>query len=97
MSRGVRRAGFVSPQVAGSFAGPVPARPGRYPGRVRQTEFWNLMRAQFGDVYAQSVAKDYVFGNLGERTVERALADGMDPKVVWRTVCDAFNVPENMR
>jgi hypothetical protein len=97
MSRGVRRAGFVSPLVAGSFAGPVPARPGRYPGRVRQTEFWYLMRKQFGDVYAQSVAKDYVFGNLGERTVERALADGVDAKVVWRTVCDAFNVPENMR
>jgi hypothetical protein len=55
------------------------------------------MRQQFGDVYAQSVAKDYVFGNLGERTIERALADGLDPKVVWQTVCDAFNVPENMR
>jgi hypothetical protein len=76
---------------------PPPGRPRRYPGRVRQTEFWYLMRAQFGDVYAQSVAKDYVFGNLGERTVERALADGVDAKVVWRTVCDAFNVPENMR
>jgi hypothetical protein len=62
---------------------------------VRQTEFWYLMRKQF--VYAQSVAKDYVLGNLGERTVERALADGVDAKVVWRTVCDAFNVPENMR
>ena len=74
-----------------------PGRPRRYPDRVRQTEFWYLMRAQFGDVYAQSVAKDYVFGNLGERTVERALADGVDAKVVWRTVCDAFNVPENMR
>jgi hypothetical protein len=76
---------------------PFPARPRRYPGRVRQTEFWNLMRAQFGDVYAQSVAKDYVFGNLGGRTVERAPPDGVDAKVIWRTVCDAFNVPENMR
>ncbi len=55
------------------------------------------MRAQFGDVYAQSLAKDYVFGSLGERTAERALADGIDAKVVWRTVCDTFNVPENMR
>jgi hypothetical protein len=87
----------VLSQVAVSCAAPVPARPRRYPGRVRQTEFWNLMRAQFGDLYAQSVAKDYVFGSLGERTVERALADGVDAKVVWRTVCDAFNVPEKMR
>lgn len=55
------------------------------------------MRAQFGDVYAQSLAKDFVFGNLGERTVERALADGVDAKAIWRTVCDTFNVPDNMR
>jgi hypothetical protein len=55
------------------------------------------MRAQFGDVYAQSVAKDYVFDKLGGRTIERALADGEDAKVVWRAVCDTFNVPENLR
>jgi Protein of unknown function (DUF3046) len=66
-------------------------------GQVRQTEFWDRMRAQFGEVYAQSVAKDYVFDNLGARTVERALADGVDAKVVWRAVCDTFKVPENLR
>jgi hypothetical protein len=55
------------------------------------------MRAQFGDTYAQSVAKDFVFGNLGGRTIERALADGVDAKVVWRAVCETFNVPENLR
>lgn len=69
----------------------------QYSGDVRQTEFWSLMRAQFGDVYAQSLAKDFVFGNLGERTVERALSDGVDAKVVWRTVCDTFNVPDSLR
>jgi hypothetical protein len=55
------------------------------------------MRAQFGDTYAQSVAKDYVFDKLGGRTIERALADGEDAKVVWRAVCDTFNVPESLR
>jgi Protein of unknown function (DUF3046) len=64
---------------------------------VRLTEFWDLMRAQFGEVYAQSVAKDFVFDKLGGRTVERALADGLDPKVVWRAVCGTFKVPENLR
>lgn len=64
---------------------------------MRTTEFWNRMRAQFGDVYAQSLAKDYVFASLGDRTVERALAEGADVKVVWRAVADAFNVPENQR
>ena len=55
------------------------------------------MNAQFGEVYAQSVAKDYMFANLGGRTIDRALADGEDVKAVWRAVCETFNVPESLR
>jgi hypothetical protein len=64
---------------------------------VRLTEFWERMREQFGDVYAESLAKDYVLSNLGERTVNKALADGVDAKVVWRAVAETFNVPESRR
>jgi hypothetical protein len=64
---------------------------------VRLTDFWERMRAQFGDTYAESVAKDYVLSNLGERTVNKALADGEDAKVVWRAVCETFNVAESLR
>lgn len=74
-----------------------PAGTRRYPGSVRLTAFWDLMRAQFGETYAQSVAKDHVFASLGERTVERALADGEEAKVVWRAVCETFDVPESLR
>ena len=74
-----------------------PARARQYPGGVRLTEFWDRMRAQFGDAYAQSVAKDFVFDKLGGRTVDHALADGVDAKIVWRAVCDTFKVPENLR
>jgi hypothetical protein len=69
----------------------------QYSGGVRLTEFWNRMGKQFGDAYAQSVAKDFVFDNLGGRTVEGALEDGMDAKIVWRAVCETFRVPENLR
>jgi hypothetical protein len=62
---------------------------------VRLTEFWERMREQFGDVYAESVAKDYVLSNIGERTVNKALADGEDPKIVWRAVCETFNIPQS--
>lgn len=55
------------------------------------------MRAQFGDVYATSVAKDYVLSGLGGRTVDQALADGEDVKVIWRAVCEAFRIPERKR
>jgi len=65
--------------------------------RVRLTEFWERMRKQFGDAYAESVAKDQVLPGLGSRTVNQALADGEDAKVVWRAVCEAFRVPERLR
>jgi hypothetical protein len=64
---------------------------------MRLTVFWERMRAQFGDGYAESVAKDYVLANLGGRTVNKALADGEDAKVVWRAVCDTFNVSDALR
>jgi len=64
---------------------------------VRLTEFWARMREQFGDVYAESLAKDYVLSNLDGRTVNEALADGVDAKVVWRAVCDTFNVSDSLR
>jgi Protein of unknown function (DUF3046) len=64
---------------------------------VRLTEFWERMREQFGDVYAESVAKDQVLGALGGRTVNQALADGEDAKTVWRAVVETFDVPERLR
>jgi hypothetical protein len=64
---------------------------------VRLTEFWQRMETQFGEAYARSVAKDYVIAGLDDRTVDHALADGEDVKVVWRAVCAAFNLPERLR
>jgi len=64
---------------------------------MRLTEFWARMREQFGDEYAESVAKDFVLAGLGDRTVSKALADGEDAKVVWRAVTDTFDVPDRLR
>jgi hypothetical protein len=64
---------------------------------VKLTEFWHRMREQFGEVYAESVAKDQVLGALGGRTVNQALADGEDAKIVWRAVVETFDVPERLR
>jgi len=64
---------------------------------VRLTVFWQKMRGQFGVAYAASVAKDYVLADLGGRTVDQALADGVEPKVIWRAVCEAFEIPEESR
>jgi len=64
---------------------------------VRLSEFWQRMRAQFGDSYASSVAKDHVLAGLDGRTVDQALADGEDAKTVWRAVCREFDVPQKLR
>ncbi|HEY0937046.1 MAG TPA: DUF3046 domain-containing protein [Trebonia sp.] len=64
---------------------------------MRLTEFWVRMREQFGDVYAESVAKDFVLSRLGDRTANQALADGEDAKAVWRAISETFNVPDRLR
>ena len=55
------------------------------------------MNSQFGDSYAASVAQDFVLAGIGGRTVTQALSDGEDVKVIWRAVCEAFNVPDALR
>jgi hypothetical protein len=64
---------------------------------VRLTVFWDRMSEQFGEGYAESVAKDYVMAELGGRTVEQALADGVGAKTVWQAVCSTFDVPQRLR
>ncbi|GAA4626031.1 DUF3046 domain-containing protein [Actinoallomurus vinaceus] len=66
-------------------------------GTVRLTVFWDRMNQQFGEGYAESVAKDYVMAELDGRTVEQALADGVAAKDVWRAVCATFDVAQRLR
>ena len=55
------------------------------------------MEDEFGPVRAASLARDHVFADLGGRSVEQALEAGIDPRTVWRAVCDAFDVPVSRR
>lgn len=64
---------------------------------MRLTNFWNNMREQFGEAYAESLAKDYVIEGLGSRTIDQALADGVGAKEIWRAVCEAFDLPATAR
>ena len=64
---------------------------------MRMTDFWQRMEQRFGVVYAASYAADQVLSELGSRTVRQALADGDDPKLVWRAVCDATQAPATDR
>ena len=55
------------------------------------------MADEFGTVRAGSLARDHVFADLDGRTVEQALETGVDPKEIWRVVCEEFDVPRERR
>lgn len=55
------------------------------------------MAEEFGPVRAASLSRDHFFADLDGRTVEQALDAGVDPKDVWRVVCEAFEVPAERR
>jgi hypothetical protein len=64
---------------------------------VRYTQFRELMEGEFGAARAASIAHDHVLASLGGRTVEQALADGVDTREVWLAVCAAYDVPPARR
>jgi hypothetical protein len=55
------------------------------------------MQDEFGPIRAASLARDHVFADLDGRTVEDALDAGVDPRVAWRAVCEAYDVPPSRR
>ena len=64
---------------------------------MRHTEFWARMEHALGPSYARSWAGQHVLAELDGRTVEEALAAGEDPKVVWRAVWAALELPPRDR
>ncbi|GAA3964734.1 DUF3046 domain-containing protein [Thermobifida alba] len=63
---------------------------------MRLSRFWQLMYEQFGETYAESLARDHVIEELGSRTVRQALDDGVGAKEVWRAVCRTFDLPADV-
>jgi hypothetical protein len=64
---------------------------------MRITAFRKMMADEFGEIRADMLARDHVFGALGNRTVDQALEAGVSTKEIWRAVCDAFEVPQERR
>jgi hypothetical protein len=60
---------------------------------VRSSQFWELMREEFGAGYAATLAREHVVSALGERTAEQALAAGVGPREVWLALCADLQVP----
>ena len=60
---------------------------------MRLTEFAELTEMEFGRRLADGLLADLVLVELGSRTGREAIADGVDPKLVWRALCREFDVP----
>ena len=64
---------------------------------VRHTEFWARMEQSLGPAYARAWAEQHVLRELGGRTVLEALAEGEQPKSVWRAVWADLELPARER
>ncbi|MER6939151.1 DUF3046 domain-containing protein [Nocardioides sp. NPDC000441] len=50
-----------------------------------------------GAGYARAWARQFVMGDLGGRTAQEALDDGVPPKEVWAAVWKALELPARER
>jgi len=53
----------------------------------------------FGSAYARSIAADHSFAELGDRTIDQAIAQGVETATIWRAVVAAYpdRVPARLR
>jgi len=84
LSAGVPRAASLSLRPPGS------AGPGGYARRVRLTDFWTRLEQAFGSTYARSLAADQSFSGLGGRTIDEAIAQGVETVTIWRAIVAAY-------
>lgn len=55
------------------------------------------MEDEFGESYAQTLARGHVVQALGNRTVTVALDEGEPPRLVWESLCEDLGIPEHRR
>jgi len=64
---------------------------------MRLSEFRRAVLDEFGASYGRVVTGDLVIADLGNRTADAALADGVPAGDVWMALCEATQVPRARR
>ena len=64
---------------------------------MRHSELWERLNQHLGRGYAQVWADTQVLRALDGRTVQEALAAGVEPKIVWRAVHATLELPARER
>ncbi|MEV6595347.1 DUF3046 domain-containing protein [Actinoplanes sp. NPDC051346] len=58
---------------------------------MRLTDFWQRLEQAFGPAYARSLAADHAFSDLGGRTIDEAIARGVETATIWRAVVATYS------
>lgn len=62
---------------------------------MRVSRFNELVAEEFGAGQGRILVRDTVLGELGQRSAEQAIADGVDPQRVWFALCRQQEIPED--
>ncbi|MEY4497135.1 MAG: hypothetical protein RLZZ364_440 [Actinomycetota bacterium] len=54
---------------------------------MRISDLRERLLLSFGEEWAPSVSQDIAISELGSKTVNEALKDGIEADVIWRAVC----------
>lgn len=64
---------------------------------MKETELWSRMDIHLGRGYSRVWAAEHNLADLGGRTVDQAINDGMSFKQIWRAVWAALELPARER
>jgi hypothetical protein len=64
---------------------------------VKETELWQRLESVLGAGYFRVWAMEFSLADLGNRTVNEAVADGVPSKEIWRAVWAALELPPRDR
>jgi hypothetical protein len=56
---------------------------------LRISDLRERITLSFGDAWAPSFSSDIALSDLGSKSVNEALASGVEPDVIWKAVCKA--------
>ena len=59
---------------------------------MRISDLRNRIELSFGSEWAPSFCKDIAISELGSKTVDEALASGIEAAEIWRAVCNSYPV-----
>ena len=64
---------------------------------MTETQLWTRQAEALGDAYCRIWAAQQAVPGLDSRTVQEALADGVDAKTIWRACWKALELPDSLR